>query len=257
VPWPAASGAAQGSGLSAPAASLPAPPRPIYGRNGRTIDFGGKSAADYIAERSAAARTGDMRAAYDIYQAESACAATQDPPPDFFLDAERQAFMDERARTQALCAGVTPAQLQERLRFLEQAARSGNHQAQIDFFIEGPFGRPNDLEDNGADPLVRQWKEDAGGYLRAAAAQCDSSALGLLANAYDAGQIVPRDPRLVMAYTMAAAVARHASMSQVQLNAQFGPDLGAEGFAQAYQAGTTLIEQNCPGAARQPEGQGG
>ena len=35
-----------------------------YGRNGRLFDFEGKTASQFIAQRSAAARIGDMRAAY-------------------------------------------------------------------------------------------------------------------------------------------------------------------------------------------------
>ena len=52
-----------------------APADVFYGRNGRPVDFGGKDAAAYIADRAARARTGDLKAAYEAYQAASGCAA--------------------------------------------------------------------------------------------------------------------------------------------------------------------------------------
>jgi len=235
---------------SAPAAAhagfATAPAAPLYGRNGRAVDLHGLDVATYIARRNAAARTGDMRAAYDIYQATSLCAAAADPLPEFADAADRTHAEAERARVQTLCAGVSAVQLQERMAFLGQAARAGNRDARIDFFMEGPQGRPLDPGTPADDPQLQAWKAQALGFLQQAGAQCDHFALALLANAYDLGQLVPRDPRMTMAYAIASAAARHATLTEQQLRARFGTDLTDADFAAARQAGTQLARQDCP-----------
>lgn len=224
-----------------------APPRVLlYGRNGRSVDLQGVDAATYIARRNAAARTGDMRAAYEIYQAASACAAAAEPLPPFALDAERVRAEAARRHVQALCAGVSAAQLQERMTFLAHAADAGNRDARIDFYMEGPPGPMSDLDARTDDPQVEAWKRQALDYLRQAGAQCDHLALSLLANAYDLGQLVPRDPRMTMAYAIASAAARHVALTDAQLRARFGDELSGADFAAARQAGAALARQDCP-----------
>lgn len=223
-----------------------APAAPLYGRNGRAVDLHGLDVATFVARRNAAARTGDMRAAYDIYQATSLCAAVADPLPEFADAADRSRAEADRARAQALCAGVSAVQLQERMAFLEQAARAGNRDARIDFFMEGPPGRPLDGGMPADDPQLQAWKAQALGFLQQAGAQCDHLALALLANAYDLGRLVPRDPRMTMAYAIASAAARHATLTEQQLRARFGTELAEADFAAARQAGVQLARQDCP-----------
>jgi hypothetical protein len=239
--------------LAPPPASAPAradfvaaPRSPLYGRNGRAVDLHGEDVATYIARRNAAARTGDMRAAYEIYQAASVCAAAADPLPEFAVAADRAQAEAERRHVQTLCAGVSAVQLQERMAFLVRAADAGNRDARIDFFMEGPMGRPADLDAQADDPQVRAWKQQALGYLQQAGTQCDHFALSLLANAYDLGQMVPRDPRMTMAYAIAAAAARHVALTEEQLRARFGDEVTGADFAAALQAGSALAREDCP-----------
>jgi hypothetical protein len=258
APAPQAAAAAPARGgwmdprMLATRASVPAedfvaaPAKVFYGRNGRPVDFGGKDAAAYIAERAAHARTGDLKAAYEAYQAASGCAAAEDPLPEFFSEAERQAAEHERDRMRKLCANVTPAQLQERMRFLGQLADAGSRDAQVDFYMEGPGGKPVDLQARADDPEVQQWKQQAIAYLRQAGAQCDQFALGLLSNAYDAGQIVARDPASSMMYAIASNSARHRPLTERQLRERFGEDLAPAAFDAALQAGTQLAASTCP-----------
>ena len=231
---------------SARADFVTAPAAPLYGRNGRAVDLHGLDVATYIARRNAAARTGDLRAAYDIYQATSICAAAADPLPDFADAADRVQADAERARVRTLCAGVSAVQLQERMAFLAQAAQAGNRDARIDFFMEGPQGRPLAADAPADDPQLQAWKGQALGYLQQAGAQCDHFALSLLANAYDLGQLVPRDVRMTMAYAIASAAARHVTLSEQQLRARFGEELTDADFAAARQAGAQLARQDCP-----------
>jgi hypothetical protein len=223
-----------------------APAKKFYGRNGRPVDFAGKDAAAYIAERAARARTGDLKAAYEAYQAASGCAAAEEPLPEFFNEAEGREAARERERMRKLCANVSPAQIQERMRFLGQAADAGNRDAQIDFYMEGPGGRTVDLQARADDPEVRQWKQQAIGYLQQAGAQCDQFALGLLSNVYDAGQLVPRDPASSMAYTIASNNARSHPLSEDQLRRRFGDELAPAAFDAALQAGARLAAASCP-----------
>ncbi|HEX8615759.1 MAG TPA: hypothetical protein VF800_31135 [Telluria sp.] len=223
----------------------------VYGRNGRIIDLGGLNIAQYIGKRIAAARSGDAKAAYDVYQAESVCAANEDPVADYADPAELAAFQAERKELAALCAGISPAQVQERLGFLTLAARSGNKAAQIDVYMEGPYGRSVDLTQNPDDPIVRQWKDEALGYLKQAGDQCDHFALALLSTVYDAGQITTRDMRTSMAYSIAAAIPRQKRLTQDQLRERFGEEMSADEFSGALALGEQLGKQACPGSARQ------
>ncbi|WP_036169141.1 hypothetical protein [Massilia sp. 9096] len=222
-----------------------APAVPIYGRNGRAIDFGGKDAAAYIDERAAAARTGDLHAAYQVYQAASACAAAEDPLPEFLDPQEGETAVRERAHVRALCARVSPAQLQERMRFLTRAADAGERAAQVDFFMEGPNGKPL-AEADTSDPQVQQWQQQALAYLKGAGAQCDQFALGLLSNAYDAGQLGARDPALAMAYQIASNAARNKPLTEQQLRQRWGEELAPADFDSARAEGAQITGASCP-----------
>ncbi|HEY0061702.1 MAG TPA: hypothetical protein VGC21_06255 [Telluria sp.] len=219
----------------------------VNGRNGRAVDLGGKTVAAYIAERIGKARSGDAAAAYAVYQAESICAANQDPVAQYQDPAEHEAFLREREKLVALCAGVSPAQVQERLGFLDAAARAGNIKAQLDFYTEGPYGREFNMADNATDPTVGKWKEDALAYLKQAGNKCDHFALATLSNVYDAGALTARDMRTAMAYAIAAAVPRKMVLTEEQLRSRFGEDLSAADFEGARQLGATLASQACPG----------
>jgi hypothetical protein len=235
------------SGPSVPKEDFVAAPAQVfYGRNGRPVDFGGQDAAAYIADRAARARTGDLKAAYEAYQAASGCAAAEDPLPEFFSEDELKETRRERERMHKLCANVSPAQLQERMRFLGQLADAGKREAMIDFYMEGPGGKPVDLQARADDPEVQQWKQQAIAYLRQAGAQCDQFALGLLSNAYDAGQIVARDPAASMSYAIASNQARHHPLTEQQLRERFGEELAPGAFEAALQAGSQLAAASCP-----------
>lgn len=218
----------------------------VNGRNGRAVDLGGLSVAQYIATRMQAARSGDVDAAYAVYQAESICAANNDHEPDYAEPDDRALFMQERASRVKLCEGMSPAQVQERLAFLAMAARAGKVDAQIDFYMEGPFGRDVDLVQVANDPAVKQWKDDAVAYLKQAGDKCDHFSLALLATVYDSGELTPRDMRAAMAYAIAAAVPRKMPLTEEQLRSRFGAELAEADFASARQMGEQLASQACP-----------
>ena len=228
--------------LAVPSATL------VNGRNGRGVDLGGKTVAAYVAERIAKARSGDAQAAYEVYQAESICAANQDPVAEYQDPAEREIFLREREGLVKLCAGISPAQVQERLGFLNAAARAGHLKAQLDFYTEGPYGHEYDMTAGAADPIVIKWKEDALTYLKQAGDQCDHFALATLSNVYDAGTLTERDVRSSMAYAIAASVPQKKVLTEEQLRSRFGEELNAADFESARQFGARLAGQACPAA---------
>jgi hypothetical protein len=219
----------------------------VYGRHGRAIDFQGQSAAQYIGRRMAAARTGNIQAAYEVYLAESVCANNDTALAEYQDPLERERFLQERESAKNLCDGVTPAQLQERMVFLAQAARAGNADAQIDFYTEGPYGRQIEIAENDTDLIVKQWKIDAMHHLSAAAGRCDPFALGLLAAAYDAGVIAERAPKMVMVYNAAASAARNRALTREKLSEQYGDQMSAADFDDAVRMAGEISHAACDG----------
>ncbi|MCU6432937.1 hypothetical protein LPB67_03995 [Undibacterium sp. Jales W-56] len=217
----------------------------IYGRNGRQVDFGGLTAFDYISKWTGLARAGSVEAAYNVYQAESVCANNDEAIAEYDSVADRDQFLNERKKLSKLCEGVTPVQVQERLHFLGIAARSGKVDAQIDYFMEGPYGRPIDLKENRDDPIVQKWKDDAITGLKSAASQGEPFALALLSQSYDIGELVPRDAKLSLSYKVAEAEARNTVWSDVQLRRKFGAQMSDADFENALQMGRQIARDCC------------
>ncbi|MFZ6846209.1 hypothetical protein [Undibacterium sp. RuTC16W] len=220
-------------------------PIPIYGRNGRSVDFGGLPVAAYISKWVGLARAGNIDAAYNVYQAESVCANITEPLTEFNSEADREQFVAEHQRLVTLCAGVTPAQIQERLSFLSLAARAGKVDAQLDYFMEGPYGRPIDLKESRDDLLVQTWKSEAVIGLKAAASTGEPFAFALLSQSYDVGEIVPRDAKLSLAYKVAEAEVRSTALSEPQLRRKFGSQMSGDDFDSALQMGKKLAQECC------------
>lgn len=237
----AAGTAGQGNGL----ATLPLPPAPVYARNGRQVDLGGLTAQQYISKWNSLARAGDKDAAYNVYQATAVCASNDEPAPAYRSADELEQFQAERKKMLALCEGVNPAQLQERLSFLAVAARAGKVEAQIDYFMEGPYGRDTDLAKSAEDPVVQQWKTEAVTELKSAAGQGEPFALALLSQVYDAGELLPRDARLSLAYKVAEADARNSVLSEEQLRRNAGAQMSDADFASALQTGRQIASACC------------
>jgi aryl carrier-like protein len=237
----AAGTADQGNGL----ATLPLPSAPVYARNGRQVDLDGLTAQQYISKWNSLARAGDKDAAYNVYQATAVCASNDEPAPAYRSTAELEQFHAEREKMLALCEGVNPAQLQERLSFLAVAARAGKVEAQIDYFMEGPYGRDTDLAKSAEDPVVQQWKTEAVTELKSAAGQGEPFALALLSQVYDAGELLPRDARLSLAYKVAEADARNRVLSEEQLRRNAGAQMSDADFASALQTGRQIASACC------------
>ncbi|MFM0285644.1 hypothetical protein [Paraburkholderia megapolitana] len=222
----------------------------LIGSSGRIVDLGGKTVAQYVAQYEGAARLGDAAAAYKVYLAESLCAAGSGQ-----RDVEQGEHASSAASVSAaqldaahLCAAVTPAEVQERLKFLALAARTGQAGAQVDFFLEGPDGTGK-IPAMGSDPEspdVKRWKDDALDHLKDAAGQCDPFAAGLLATSYSSGKFNAQDPSQAIAFDLLAAAAGNGKWSRERLQAQFGAGMKAGVFEAAYAEGVRAAREACP-----------
>ncbi|WP_426211522.1 hypothetical protein [Massilia sp. TWP1-3-3] len=229
--------------------TLAAPPqskaqRRYVGRNGRQIALNGLSVAQWLALHASAARVGNGEAAYAVYQALSICANLEEPVADYADQSERKIDMLERDAIKTVCTNISPAEVQERMRFLSIAATAGKSDAQIDFYMDRP-GPGQTPEGDADDPARSQWKAEALAHLLRAAQQCDHFALSLLSTAYDAGQLGERNVKLAIAYSAANGLAAKHPRSMRQLRAQFDEEPSEADVAEGMQMGSRLAQQAC------------
>ncbi|MEQ5841053.1 hypothetical protein N0A02_16630 [Paraburkholderia acidicola] len=222
----------------------------LIGSSGRIVDLGGKTVAQYVAQYEGAARLGDAAAAYKVYLAESLCAAGSGQRDVVVAQSDHasSAVSAVQGDTAHLCAAVTPAEVQERLKFLALAARSGQADAQVDFFLEGPdgTGKIPSVEGDPESQDVKRWKDDALDHLKDAAGQCDPLAAGLLATSYSSGKFNAQDPSQAIAFDLLAAAAGNGKWSRERLQAQFGASMKAGVFEAAYADGIQAAREACP-----------
>ncbi|MFG6458174.1 hypothetical protein [Roseateles sp. BYS96W] len=159
----------------------------------------------------AAARLGDRRAGYAAYRLLSPCA-------------------------EAACPGVPLTLVNERLRFLAEAARAGVAGAQVDFFLEGP-----DAVQAADGEGLQAWREQALGGLKDAAAQCEPFAMGQLATLLDAGELTPRDAIAAVAYAVAEGQLRHRPPSDESLRDRLGEPIADADLEAARVRGLGLV----------------
>lgn len=158
----------------------------------------------------AAARLGDRRAGYAAYRLLSACAETA-------------------------CPGVPLSLVNERLRFLADAARQGVARAQIDFYLEGPGAQQATEGD-----ALQAWREQALDGLRNAASQCESFAMGQLATLFDTGELAPRDAAEAVAYAVADGQLRRRPPSDAALRDRLAEPISDAELAAARERGLSL-----------------
>ena len=180
--------------------------------NGRPFDLEDPGIAAFLDRMAPLARRGDPEAAYRVYQSEALCGSI-DPQRasmresvayDIGAMAKLKAGVDSLA---AVCAGVTPAQVQERFVFLEQAIRAGNREAVLDYRTEGPLGFDLDALDPTDSRLI-EWQRRANGYLEALAVRGDRDAWMRLSGDYQMGSAVRQDYEAAIKYRIALVLSR-------------------------------------------------
>ncbi len=215
------------------------------------VELDGLPVRAFVDRWSHAARTGDPRAAYRVYQAEAFCARADENErslrgPLTATSDEMRGSIATRTRTlRELCVAVSPAEVDERLHFLLLAARSGNANAQVDFYIEGPYGKPYDLQADDPDPNVIAWKNQAIDFLTQAAMQNNRDALEFLGVAYFNGIVAPQNLEASLAYDIALARANHTDPDLSLLATQLIKQLPESSVSRARTAGEAFFRQCC------------
>ena len=143
-----------------------------------------------------------------------------------------------------LCEGISAEQVQSRHRFLEQAARAGNTQAQLLYRSEGSPVLENEAAAILVSDELEDYKRKAAEFTLAAARKCDTRALYLLGGDYEHGRFFRRDvaQSLAMRYVLtrvgSVGTAGQAAIAQ-QESSVSEPDRGraqvyAQNFYQQY-----------------------
>jgi hypothetical protein len=152
--------------------------------------------------------------------------------------------MEQGKALDSVCTGVTPAQVQERFEYLANAARSGNAQAQIDYYTDGPYGhlvKPGGKQD---DTQAQQWKQEALSNLKSAANSGEPFALALLSQTYNSGELAPRDDKMSLAYRAAEAEVRNTPLSEAQMRRRYN-SLSSSDFSAAMKLGAQIAQACC------------
>ena len=98
---------------------------------------------------------------------------------------------------------------------------------------------PDALQSQDADAL-QAWRQQALSGLKAAAAQCEPFAMGLLATLYDAGELMPRDGAQAVAYAVAEGQLRLRPASDDSLRDRLAEPIEAAALEAARRQGLSL-----------------
>jgi len=167
------------------------------------LNLDGKTVVQYVKEYYDAADKGDPKAAFQIYQAELICDTLKSNERAQSTKGEGWLNEVDGQKAQKLCDGFN-GNRNELLKYIAQAAKGGVADAQAlfintppDWVVSGP------LIPDTTNPHVKEWYEQAVGYLNQAAAQGNQNAMLDLARIYKNGEGVQQN--LQMAATLEIA----------------------------------------------------
>ena len=176
--------------------------------DGHIVDLHGLTISQYVKTQYEAANTGDKKAAFNIYSAETVCAqisTLQREITSLPVESPLQAVTPSKQAVieaaKAICTDFNISS-RERLDYLLVAAKGGVAEAQIAFSLEIPDGL--DMTDS-TDPRLIQWQKDGISYLNQAAIQGNEVGLTRAASIYEDGNaLVSKDLQLALTYQIAA-----------------------------------------------------
>lgn len=239
-------------GASDPATELVRARRPGAVRRGvqpsRSFDLPRGRAVDVVASLQPRAEAGDNEAALYLfikieecrYQLYHGGGNDSRPPPSAEDSLEAQLI----ARTPPECHGLTQAQYQNNVRWLEQAADAGVVMAQLVYAgnAEAVVGNSSQMLAN-PDKVIA-YRRQAMQYLRQAAASGSLSALMSLSDAYHYGVLAPRDPIRAYAYYYAKDMASPSAYGRQYLDT-YADQLEPAQLATAIQQGKGIYDACC------------
>lgn len=239
-------------GAGDPAAELMRARRPGALRRGvqpsRSFDLPRGRAVDVVAALQPRAEAGDNEAALYLfikieecrYQLYHGGGNDSRPAPGAGDSLEAQLI----ARTPPECHGLTQAQYQSNVRWLEQAADAGVVMAQLVYAgnAEAVVGNSSQMLANPEKVIA--YRRKAMQYLRQAAASGSLSALMSLSDAYHYGVLAPRDPIRAYAYYYAKDMASPSAYGRQYLDT-YAEQLKPAQLAAAIQQGKGVYDACC------------
>lgn len=156
----------------------------------------------------------------------------------------------EIERNSALCASISPRQIEARINLIERAISAGEPGAAVAFLRAGPFGEPRALETRPDDILVQQWKEKALEQLLATARRGDVESISQLSSTYQSGLLGTTSAALALKYETAKSAilaARGVDVRNDRLIAFLGANLSdrekEESIAAGKQLASSIIQR--------------
>ncbi|WP_133166839.1 sel1 repeat family protein [Solimicrobium silvestre] len=167
------------------------------------LNLDGKTVAQYVREYYGAADKGDPKAAFKIYQAELICDGLKSNERAQSTKGEGWLNGADMRKAQKLCDGFN-GNRNELLKYIAQAAKGGVADAQAlfintppDWVLDGP------LIPDTTNPHVKEWYEQAIGYLNQAATQGNQMAMLDLARIYKNGDGVQKNLQMAATFEIA------------------------------------------------------
>lgn len=194
-------------------------------------DAPGETAAQVFERLSRSARRGAPQDAYKAFEIARFCRSTESFTNvlNSVRAGERTnemlaAMRDTQATVLRTCAGITPAQLDERYELIAIAAAAGVKGATTAFIATGRAGEASRTTLGSQD---EGWKQAAIQYLTRDVVAGDVEAMAMLSHLYTTGDIVDKDLRSALAYRLAAVEARRLNEQKVDVSAAQRADIAA------------------------------
>lgn len=158
--------------------------------------------------------TGDPTDAFRAYDLATRCAESRADEKAAELQAPGERSAETiaalkdgsfRVETAANCENLTSTQIDDRVKYLRQAAEAGVSMAAIRLVEYGPWGDPTALATRPNDPAVLEWRHEMVGLIELAAGKGDYAAMDSLSTMYRTGSglLGERDPGKALMYATA------------------------------------------------------
>jgi len=213
------------------------------------LNLEGKTVAQYVKKYYAAADKGDPKAAFKIYQAELICDTLTSNERTQSTKGEGWLNEVDKLKAQKLCDGFN-GNRNELLKYIAQAAKGGVADAQALFINTPPDWVLNgSLIPDTTNPHVKEWYEQAVGYLNQAATQGNQMAMLDLARIYKNGDGVQQNLQMAATFEIAYFQIHKLPLSNplvANITNQLTPDQVREATsaAQAYVAASDNTNNN-------------
>jgi len=152
-------------------------------------------------------------------------------------------YLESSESHQAMCADVSPSQVETWQTWIGRAAARGDLASAILFFNSAATERNLAALARNPEALIR-FRNDASSYLHSAARRCFPVAMGQLGGSYREGLVTPVDPARGYGYTIAARWASGRSDPDT-LDAVIRPTLTQTQFDQAVDFANRVYASHC------------